>query len=432
MPLKFSRKQLIIVGGGAVLLVAVFVLIFLNLRPKANTAQAVKLAVWGTEDRNGVKNLIAAYPNATVSYFQVDPANYESQLLSALAAGTGPDVFEISNRALPKWKSVLAPLPAAYAQTFGILQLQNAFPDVVAQDFVSGGQIYGLPLSIDTLAMIYNKDLFNSAGIAVPPATWDDLDADIAKLRAVNAQGQLTRAAAAIGGSTVSIPYAPDILSLLMLQNGTQMTGAQNTTATFALQENGNTGLAAFNFYLQFANGSSPYYTWNDGMGDATAGFVAGKVAIIFAYQADLAAIKTKAPFLNIGVAAMPQAKGANVAVNYPKYNGFVVAKAGQSAAAWPFVLYLTATPGNGTMYQDATGRPPALRANIQADQNDPGLSVFAAQALTARSWYEADDAAIDGILGNAIQSALNGAADPAKALNIAQQSVTVLMGGQR
>ena len=38
---------------------------------------------------------------------------------------------------------------------------------------------HALPLSIDTLAMIYNKDLFNTAGIATVPATWEGLQADL-------------------------------------------------------------------------------------------------------------------------------------------------------------------------------------------------------------------------------------------------------------
>ena len=68
------------------------------------------------------------------------------------------------------------------------------------------------------------------------------------------------------------------------------------------------------------------------------------------------------------------------------------------------------------------------LRSAIAADENDPNLSVFASQALTARSWYEIDDLAIDGILNTAIQSALNGSASTLQALEQAQSSVSNLM----
>ena len=413
--------------GAIVVVVGVLVLIFLNIRPKpANTAVA-KLMVWGTEDQNTFAPLLSSYPYATVTYTQIDPANYQSQLVSALAAGDGPDVFEIGNRALPQWQSILAPLPAAYATEFSSLQMQNDFPDVVAEDFAPNGTIYGLPLSIDTLAMLYNKDLFNSAGIAFPPKTWDDFDNDVVKLRAVGASGELTQSAAAIGGSEASIPNASDILSLLMLQNGTEMTNADFTSAEFS--SGSGQGLAAFNFYLQFAKASSPYYTWNDSMGNAADSVVAGKTAIMFGYESDLAAIKAKAPFLNIGIAAVPQPTGASVAVNYPKYEGFVAAKAGtQVNLAWNFILYLTTNEGFEKMYVSATGNPPALRTEIQADMNDQNLSVFASQALTAKSWHEANDAQIDAIFNSAIQSVLNGNEDSTKALQQAEQSVTQLM----
>lgn len=425
---KLSQKQAIIIFGGIVLVIVVGVVIFLNMRPATSSGTTVKLTMWGVEDKAIFSSILSGYSGATIAYTQIDPANYGTQLLSALAAGTGPDVFEIGNRDLPKWKSVLSPIPAAYAQTFGVLQLQNMFPDVVDQDLVSSGTIYGLPLSIDTLAMVYNKGLFNSAGIAVPPATWEDFDADVAKLRAVNAQGQVTQAAAAIGGSEASVPNAADLLTLLMLQNGTQMVNSNMTAATFAATNNGATGVSAFNFYLQFANAASPYYTWNDGMGNGFDSFVAGKTAVVFAYQSDLATIKAKAPYLNIGIAPMPQPTGASISINYPKYYGFVAAKAGQTAAAWNLILALAVTSGDGKTYQADTGKPPALRTDIQTDMNDPNLSVFASQALTARSWYEADSAKIDDALNSAITGVLTGAADPTKALTQAAASVTSLM----
>ena len=439
---KFSKKQVIIILGGAVLIIIIIAVIFLNLRPKANTAASVKISVWGIEPKDAFGNMVSGYPYGTVSYTPLDPTSYQSQILSALAAGNGPDVFEIGNRDLPKWESVLAPFPTS-STAFSLLQLSQLFPDVVSQDFVANGQIYGLPLTIETLAMVYNKDLFNSAGIATPPATWDDFDSNVAKLRTVNAQGQITQAAAAIGGSETSVPNAPDLLMLLMLQNGTQMTNDNNTVAMFASQAGsgiggtasssgagggGGQGFAAFNFYLQFANPTSPYYTWSEVMGNAFDSFASGKTAIIFAYASDLSAIEAKAPYLNIGIAPMPQPTGASVTVNYPKYYGFVAAKAGQWVAAWNFILYLTALSGDGKIYQTTAGAPSALRTDIAGDLANPNLAVFASQELTAKSWYEADAAQTDSILNQAIVSVLTSAANSTQALTQAQTAVTALM----
>ncbi len=427
-PIKFTQKQIIIIGAIGVLIVVLGILFYVGMRPKVNTGPTVALTVWGTEDQDTMNGILGSYPGGKVTYVQVPAGNYESQLLGALAAGSGPDVFEVTNRSIPRWQSVITPLPAVMAQSFGPLQLAAIYPDVVAQDFTQGGQLYGLPLSIDTLAMVYNKDLFNAAGIAFPPKTWDDFDTDVLKLRAVNAQGQITQAGAVIGGTTATVPNATDLLSLLMLQNGAQMTDDKHAAATFA-SSNGGAGISAFNFYLQFANAASPYYTWTDNMGSGLDSFTAGKAAIIFLYHSDLAALKAKAPFLNIGIAPMPQPSGATVTINYPKYNGFVVAKASQQVGtAWNLVLYLGTTDSVEQSYLQATGAPPADRAEIQADANNPDLSIFAAQALSARSWYEANDTKIDNILNSAIQSVQVGAADSTRALRQAETAVSQIM----
>ncbi|HVN26582.1 MAG TPA: extracellular solute-binding protein [Candidatus Paceibacterota bacterium] len=442
--MKLTQKQVVIVAAGFILLVIIGIVVFFNIR-KPNSAAQVNLTVWGTDSDAAMTGMLDAYQSANkgsnITYKQIDPAQYRTELLSALAAGTGPDVFEIGNRDLPQWQSVIAPLPQADATLFNDATLQADFPTVVGSDFADAqGDIYALPLSLDTLAMIYNKDLVDSAGIALLPKTWDAFDADIPKLRSINAQGQLTQAAAALGGSSASMPNATDILYLLMLQNGTQMTSRDFSSATFADNVNGgsgtggsgaNPGVAAFDFYLQFSNSNSPYYTWTDSMGDAEGSFVNGKTAVIFDYASALPDIRKKAPFLNVGVAPMPQPTGASVAVNYPSYEGLAVARYGQVAAAWNFIVNLTTNAYETGLYNEKTGTPPALRTAIAAGAGDPAMAVFGAQALTARSWHEADAAKIDAAMSGAVTSVMTGQSDSAKALQTAQEAVNAIIHQQ-
>lgn len=433
--MKLTQKQIAIIGFGFFIIIVIGVIVFLNIRHPSSISQA-KLTVWGTDDQAAMKDVIDTYQSANkgsqITYVQIDPADYQTKLLAALAAGTGPDVFEINDHDLPLWQNVLAPMPAANAEQFSLVTLQNDFPTVVGQDFVSGNSIYALPLSLDTLAMIYNKGLIDSAGIATLPTTWDEFDADVPQLRTVDAQGNITQAAAAIGGSEASVANAPDIVYLLMLQNGTQMTTPNFSSAAFANGTGGtNPGQSAFDFYLQFSNPGSPYYTWNDSLGDAEASFVQGQTAIIFGYDASLQDIKMKAPFLNFGVAPMPQPTGATVFVNYPNYEGLAVARYGQVAAAWDFVISLTTNGADEKIYNSDTGTPPALRSMIAENTSDPILSVFGAQALTARSWYEVNSEEIDNIFNGAITSVLNGSSDSTRALQTAQSGVNAIINSQ-
>jgi ABC-type glycerol-3-phosphate transport system substrate-binding protein len=84
--------------------------------------------------------------------------------------------------------------------------------------------------------------------------------------------------------------------------------------------------------------------------------------------------------------------------------------------------------PDVSSSYLQAAGRPPALRSLIDATLNDPNLGVFARQALTARSWYQADSQKINDIMNSAVKSALTGVASPATALTQAQDRITQLM----
>ncbi|HEY5221377.1 MAG TPA: extracellular solute-binding protein [Candidatus Paceibacterota bacterium] len=434
MPKNLTQKQIIIIGGGVVLVIIIAVVFFLSIRPHAGGgASAVTLTIWGTDNERAFDDIIQSYsgPGAgsqsQIKYVQIDPAQYQTKLLGALAAGTGPDIFEIPNRDLSQWQSVAAPVPATLATTFNQVTLQNDFPDVVSQDFVSGGYIYALPLSIDTLAMIYNKDLFNTAGIATIPTTWEGLQADIPQLRVTNAQGQITQAALALGGSEESIYNAPDIIFLLMMQNGAQMTSTDGSSVMFAsgASSNNTSGLNAFNYYLQFANAADSNYTWNDGMGTALQSFTQGKTAVIFDYSSALAQIAATAPFLNYGVSAMPQPANATVAVNYAKYSGLAVSRdSANVAGAWNFIIGLTTSPSDENIYLKDTGAPPALRSVIATDVTNPTMSVFAEQALTAKSWHESDSEQFDSIMNTAIVNVLNGAADSTTALTQAQNAM--------
>ena len=429
MPKQLTQRQIIILGGAVLVVVVLGFIVSLNFRTKS-TATQLNLTVWGTDPEKVFRDMFDPYTSggskSVLRYIQIDPSQYKEKILSALAAGTGPDIFEIGNRELPQWENVLAPLPVTATPQFNLISLEQQFPTVVEQDFVDGGQIYALPFSVDTLAMVYNKDIFDSAGIAFPPKTWDEFQADVPLLRTINSEGQITRSAAAIGGSGKTIDDAPDILFLLMMQNGAAMTSPDFTTATFASGGPNGTapGLDAFNFYLQVANAASASYTWNDDMGNALDNFIQGKTAILFTYKSTLNEIKDKAPFLNVGVAAMPQATGASIFVNYAKYVGLAVPRAGQVASAWNFILQLTMSPVNENIYTSETGSPPALRESIAQNMSDPVLSIFASQALTARSWRESNDAKVNDIMNAAVVNVLNGSANSTKALAQAQEAV--------
>ncbi len=433
---KLSRNQLIIVSiGGLVILflILVFLGVIPGLRPATKTKLKATLEFWGVYDqisayRSVIDQFQSLYSGIRINYRQFDPGTYENELINALAAGKGPDIFMIHNTWLPKHYDKISPLPQEKLNL--ATYTDQLFPEVVKQDFTANELIYAFPLSVDTLALIYNKDILNQSGIALVPTTWTEFQNIIPAVRILDKTGKISRAAAAIGGSDKSVNRATDLLNLLMLQTGAKMIDSDFTRATFSQTITGGVspGLNALNFYTHFTNPVNSDYTWNESLHYSLDAFAEGSAAMIFNYAYQLSYIKTKNPFLNFGIAPMPQADSSNP-TNYANYWGYTVSnKSSYSDLAWDFILLLTTNQANAENYLGQTQNPPALRFLIQKYINDSALGVFAKQALTAKSWYQIDNIQIETIFSDMIESVISGRQTAKKAIDQAEAQITQLM----
>ena len=209
-----------------------------------------------------------------------------------------------------------------------------------------------------------------------------------------------------------------------MLQNGAVLANDEAKPSFGRTKE----GVAAFRFYLQFADAASPAYTWNDLMGSSLEAFASQKTAMVLAYQRDLAEIEARAPFLDYGVAPVPQVS-LDRAVNYPSYRGLAVWTGSKVQMwGWDFALFASTNSAAQGGYLAATGRPAALRSLITLQQKDPALAVFANAALTARSWKMGDYDKIKNIFSTAIQNVQTGAKTPDIALSDAETQASQLI----
>jgi ABC-type glycerol-3-phosphate transport system substrate-binding protein len=436
--MTLTRTQIIIIGIAGII-VLFFILVFLGLIPglkkpgsngflEIGGGQQIDLYFWGVSEanpNNAINALINEYsktnPNIRINYQQFDDANsYEKALLNALAAFRAPDIIMFHNSWLAKHYDKVSPLSETFLP---LAQFQQLFPYVAEQDFVLNQRVYSLPLYIDTLALLYNKDIFDAKAIALLPTTWSQFQNLVPQLKSVNQFNQIIGPAAAIGGSEKSIHSSSNLLNLLMMQFGSQMVD-QYGRINF-----GSAGLQALNFYIQFANPSSPYYTWNDNFTYSLDNFSQGSTAIIFDYASQIPLIKNKNPYLRIGVAPMPQPAGTSQPIkDYANYWGLSVSSQSQKVnLAWNFALYATANPQASEIYLQAAKKPPALKSLIEKYKNDPEIGVFARQALTARSWRQPDSAAVKQIFSNIIESVLTGRLNSEQALRQAENEINEL-----
>lgn len=429
-----TRTQIIIIGV-VVFTVIVLVLIFLGVLPGlkpsqpssggiSSKGQTTEINFWGVEDEGAIKPIIDSYlttnPNLRIIYTQFNESNYEKNLVDALASGNAPDIIMFHNTWLSKHYGKILPLPAFSG--ISITQIRQLFPTVVEQDFTNNGNIYALPMYIDTLAFIYNKNYFDAKGVAIAPKNWNEFQYAISRLKEVDSSGKISKAAAAIGGSNKSVEKASDLLSLIMLQTGVEMT-KEDGSANFSRSG----GEDALNFYLQFSNPNGSNYTWHDNFRYSTEGFSQEIIGAIFNYSSSIKIMKEKNPFLIIEAAPMLQFPNKQP-VNYANYWGLAVpAQSKNAIVAWNFILYFSANSKIAEQYLQASKRPPALRELIQKYSNDVDLGVFSRQALTARSWRQKDSSAIGQIFSNMIELILSGRLSLDKALEQAENEINGL-----
>jgi len=428
------NRKIIIVIIAAFILILVGLFVYGYISERNN--QAATLEFWGVfDDRSAVKPLIDGFQSTNskikINYTQfTDPVLYEQKLVDALAAGRGPDVFMFHNSWLPKHFDKLAPLTE---EQLPLVQFRSLYPEVVEQDFAPTAVVYVLPLSVDTLALFYNRDDFNNASLPLPPKTWTEFESYVERLRKVNpSTNEIIHAGAAMGGSANSINRATDLLYLLMLQAGTQMVNNSFTQATFTTGGNETgilPGLEALNFYTQFANPSSPYYTWHEDLHYSLDNFQEEGVSMVFNYGYQAPQIKERNPFLNFEIGPMPQIAGSSRAVNFANYWGLGVANQSANVAIAQHFVITSATDANiMRQYSIATEKPPALRSLIQENINHPSLGVFANQALTARTWAQIDNVEIEKIISKMILDVTSGRVGALPALREAENSVNILM----
>lgn len=407
-----TRNQLIIIGIGG-FLVFVFILMVLGVLPGLKKAEPTSikasLVMWGVGRDSGqwsdaLAEFKKSYPNIQFTYRGFDTQDvYESALLEAFASGKSPDIFMVANESFPRFANKIIPFSAT---AISLAQVEQLFPQTVEQTFVQKGQAYALPLSIDTLALIYNKDMLNAAGIPFPPTTWEEFKADSPKLVKKDAKSNAVLiAASTLGGSEKNVKNAADTLGTLMLQTGTKMVSADFSNATFSSEEGRN----ALAFYAQFADPQNDAYSWSDAMPYSMDAFSQGKVAMTFGYLSDVNDIRSKNSFLNFGVAPMPQPGTSIVHATHPFYYGLAVSiQTKQNDAAKKLILALTTDSAVASPYLDATKTPPALLSLINQSLNDPQMSVFARQALIARSWPKPDDRTVKDVFSRMIDNAVS------------------------
>jgi multiple sugar transport system substrate-binding protein len=377
-----------------------------------------------------IKDLVdefnASHPDIEVvaSSGGTDTNDMLPKVTTAIAAGTYPDIAYMYG----SWGGNLITSPAIADITDAV-----ADPSVNWDDFwpagretaTVDGQVIGFPAIIDNLSVIYNKDLFDAAGVDYPSAdwTWDDFRAT-AKALTDPSKGIFGVNYPVSGSEDTTWRFWP-----FLWQAGGEVLSDDDSQATFNTQA----GINALTLWQQMATvDKSVYLDPNDNKSEPV--FLAGHLAMFVSGPWEVPVIQEAN--INWGDQVMPSFDGTtHETISGPDLWAVFNQSPERVQAAVTFLSWFS-QPENQLVWMEAAGSLPIRESITQSPDYQkyldayPGIGAMvdnlgnALHVRPAVTQYPR----ISKAMGDAIASVLLGEAQPADALNAAAEQTNALL----
>jgi multiple sugar transport system substrate-binding protein len=415
-----SRTRSVAAATGILLLTAVTAACSSSSAGNAgSSSKPVSISYWSSSSQAEI-NWLDSHFNATHSSIKVhgqyiaSSDNITTKVVSALKSGTEPNVLLGGDpEQLPflaesgKVVDLASPLKAETSQLY---------PGIRSALSYQGKQL-GMALGgVGDYVLFYNKTDFAKAGIASPPATWAQVEADAVKLSdpAKKHYG-------------IYIPWGTDEWisydwESLLWANGGQLLNSGNTKVAF----DSPAGVAALTTWVNLVrkDHAAPTTSYAQaGSFDGAPAFASNAVSMIIEGQWAVSEFDTAK--LNYGVALVPAGTSGQSAANIGIGVASVFTQGGSAAqnASVTFVKWL-AQPAQGAYLTAVTGGLPSAPSQLgqpavkKEVASQATYQTFAAQLKTGHTRPSVPAyAQISLDLATEIQAALNGTVTPAQAL---------------
>jgi multiple sugar transport system substrate-binding protein len=171
---------------------------------------------------------------------------YNEKVAAQVPAGKGPDVINLFYGWVPKYvdSGYLQPLPQ---DAFPHEEIESEFFPLVEATKLDG-EYWTIPTAVRTLALFYNKDLFEEAGLDpnAPPKDWDELQEYAEKLTKADGSGRLEQSGMAWEPAQQGHQWLRDGLTR---QAGGEVLSADKKSVVWG---DDSAGLEAFKYWLSF------------------------------------------------------------------------------------------------------------------------------------------------------------------------------------
>ncbi|WP_236846796.1 MULTISPECIES: extracellular solute-binding protein [unclassified Bosea (in: a-proteobacteria)] len=308
-----------------------------------------------------IKRFEAANPGIKVKHTTFPYADYQTKIAAAVPAGQGPDVVQLYYGWLDNFVGAkfIQPLP------------RDAFPhDVIEKEFYPivqtmkrDGEYYGLPTAVRTLALFYNKKLFQEAGLDPnkPPQTLDEYLEAAKKTVKRDAAGNMLSAGAVIDMPGQDLHWWREVL---LRQMGGKPYSDDNKTVAY----DSEAGAKALNWYADLQRvhkvGQAGF------MDEGQAAFRAGRAAMTVDGSFRLGAFGGIKNF-EWGVAELP-ASADGKRSNFASYwvNAITAKPTGAKLEAAKKFMAFTTSPEAMQVWLDMVGELPARKAAAETEKN--------------------------------------------------------------
>lgn len=272
---------------------------------------------------------------------------YFPKLLSSMATGTGPDVFQIAQESAPQFINArfLAPVPASVATADDI---RGNYLPWTTETFRRGNLYYGLPTDVQHLVMYINDELARAAGLdpTKPPETWDELVAAARRATRRDAAGNITQAG-------LDTRYKWAVYSSLLYQHiqGPVINAASRKAAYDSPQ-----GLAAWKIAEELFRGSNAVDSPRFLPGQRK--FEQKRAVFYINHPVARSVIAAIGPDIKYTIAPVPKIRGRQLVVPGHHWAYVVNARSKNVEAAWKWVTFLTSRTGQRTWMKVAGDLP--------------------------------------------------------------------------
>lgn len=316
-----------------------------------------------------IKQFEAENPGITVKQVTFPYADYQTRLIAAKAAGRGPDVMQLFYGWLDTFIAgkLVQPLPKA---AFKDEEIEREFFPIVSA-MKRDGQYYGLPTAVRAMALFYNKDLFQKAGLdpEKPPRTLDELVAAAKAIVKRDAAGNYQQVGIALDIARQDHNWWREIL---VRQHG----GASYSADGGKVAYNTEAGVKALEFYTGL---QKVHRVGQEGfMDEGQAAFRGGLAGMVVDGTFRVASYKTIQGF-KWGVAELPTYDGTRA--NFGSYfaNAIGASATGEKLAAAEKFLKFISSEKAMTVWLEKVGELPARRAVALTEANikDPIYGPF-------------------------------------------------------